>query len=520
MTQIVVVGAGIGGVPAAYAIKNQLGARGRVTVVSDKDYFEFVPSNPWVALGWRRFNDIAFPIGPYLAERGIEFVPKALLSLHPDDNEIELVDGSRLGYDFLILTTGPASAFDDIPGLDPAQGHCQSVIRIEQAVKAHDAYQAFCAQPGPLVVGAMPSASILGPMYELAFLADADLRRRNMRGRVPITIVTPEPYVGHLGLGNQESTRDLLENALNAAGIDYLCNAKTTQIGADKIQLIQYDDLGREQQVRQLPAAYSVYWPRFHGIAPLRNGGALSNAEGQVIVDEYLRNPAHPNIFAAGLCAAQEPIEPTPVPIAAPKSVYLIQQEVDTAVKNILATIKGNRLTSIEPQRAHWIADIGETGAVRLLQPHVPLRDINFLKQGRWVHSAKIEFEKYFINRIKLKPARPTRSPESEIATVVAALKAARIEPAPKAPEPLKGLQKELAVSLPQACFDELRAMAKAVNRDANSLAGELLAAALQDAKAYLSEAFLEKMERTRVELEKAELPEKQPGIEFHGGAP
>ena len=53
MTHVVILGAGIAGVTAAYALKARLGPRDEVTVVSDKPYFHFVPSNPWVAMGWR-----------------------------------------------------------------------------------------------------------------------------------------------------------------------------------------------------------------------------------------------------------------------------------------------------------------------------------------------------------------------------------------------------------------------------------------------------------------------------------
>ena len=67
MTRIVIVGAGIAGVPAAYLIKAKLGGQASVTVISDKDYFHFVPSNPWIAMGGRKCNDTAFPIEPYFA---------------------------------------------------------------------------------------------------------------------------------------------------------------------------------------------------------------------------------------------------------------------------------------------------------------------------------------------------------------------------------------------------------------------------------------------------------------------
>ena len=98
---------------------------------------------------------------------------------------------AQLAYDYLILATGPEAAFDEIEGLDPAKGAVHSVVHIEDAAKAYADYQQFVKNPGPIVIGAVQNSSILGPVYEFAFLADADLRRRNLRDRVPITLITP-----------------------------------------------------------------------------------------------------------------------------------------------------------------------------------------------------------------------------------------------------------------------------------------------------------------------------------------
>jgi sulfide:quinone oxidoreductase len=51
------------------------------------------------------------------------------------------------------------------------------------------------------VVGAVQGASCFGPAYEFAMIMDTDLRRRKIRDKVPMTFVTAEPYIGHLGLG-------------------------------------------------------------------------------------------------------------------------------------------------------------------------------------------------------------------------------------------------------------------------------------------------------------------------------
>ena len=90
---------------------------------------------------------------------------------------MELADGSWLHYDYLVLATGAAPAYEEVEGMDPAQGNVHSVIRIDQAVEASNAYKNFVKSPGPIVIGAAAGCAILGPMYETAFLVDADLRR-------------------------------------------------------------------------------------------------------------------------------------------------------------------------------------------------------------------------------------------------------------------------------------------------------------------------------------------------------
>lgn len=39
----------------------------------------------------------------------------------------------------------------------------------------------------------MQGASCFGPAYEFAFILDADLRKRKLRNKVPMTFVTSEP---------------------------------------------------------------------------------------------------------------------------------------------------------------------------------------------------------------------------------------------------------------------------------------------------------------------------------------
>ena len=512
MTHVVILGAGIAGVTAAYALKSKMGPNDEVTVVSDKPYFHFVPSNPWVAMGWRERADIAFPIGPYLESRGIKFIHSGVKRIQPDVIQVDLENGDVVFYDILLIATGATGMNDDVPGMAE---HTQSVFHVDQAERALAAYREFVRKPGPIVVGAAAGASVLGPIYEYAFLIDADLKRRNIRERVTITLVTPEPWPGHLGLGGEGASRGAVTAALVDTKISVICNARTVRIDKDTIHVVELDANGNEKQTHALPYAYSVYWPAFGGVPGVRNSTGLVNARGLVVVDEYLRNPDYPNVFALGACVAQPAVDKTPVPVGAPDSVYSISKAGETVVQNILAQIGDAPLTSYVPQRAKWLTDMGTTGATYLSEPQVPLRDINWMRQGRWVHQAKVDFEKYFVNKIRLQPAGLAPSAASSIASVMSRVLAGT--GALPAPVPA-GAGKPLEVRLPPDPCIELRALAKSLGREPNVLAAELLAAAVSDAKSCLNESGVEAMALSRRELLVEALPERQPGVEFHGG--
>ena len=97
-----------------------------------------------------------------MRRRGIDFRPVAASKLVAAENRVELADGSTVDYDFLIIATGPELAFDEIEGLGP-DGYTQSVCHIDHAEKAYVAFEEFCKDPGPIVVGAVQGASCFGP---------------------------------------------------------------------------------------------------------------------------------------------------------------------------------------------------------------------------------------------------------------------------------------------------------------------------------------------------------------------
>ena len=131
--------------------------------------------------------------------------------------QLTLDDGKELAYDYLVIATGPRLAFEEVPGLGP-EGFTQSVCSQDHSAQAWTRYQEFLKNPGPIIIGAAPGASCFGPAYETAMIIDADLRKRKLRDRVPMTYVTSEPYIGHMGLGGVGDSKGLDGVGTSASG--------------------------------------------------------------------------------------------------------------------------------------------------------------------------------------------------------------------------------------------------------------------------------------------------------------
>ncbi len=411
MPKILVIGAGIGGVPAAFELRERLGAEADISVVSETDFFQFVPSNPWVAVNWRKPSDVKVHLPDVFGKLGIAFNASGAKQIHPTENRVDLGDGSSLSYDYLVIATGPKLAFDEIEGLGP-KGNTKSICHVDHAAHAGEQWEAFCRNPGPMVVGAVQGASCFGPAYEYALTAVSDLRKRKIRDRVPVTFVTSEPYIGHLGLGGVGDTKTMLESIFRDRDIKWITNAKIDKVTPTSVEVTELNEDGTVKKTHSLPQHYSMFIPGFRGVDCLKDADGkwiegLTNPRGFILVDKHQRNPTYPNIFGVGVCVAIPPFEPTPVPIGVPKTGYMIESMVTAATLNIQEVIEGKEPTHLPSLNAVCLADFGDSGVAFVALPQIPPRNVNWASQGYWVHLAKIAFEKYFLRKIRNGSSEP-----------------------------------------------------------------------------------------------------------------
>jgi len=401
MAHVVVLGAGLGGTIMAYEMKSKLKDGDRLTLISDTPTFHFVPSNPWVAVGWRERAAIEVDLAKVCEKRGIDFVPVAAKRVHPEKNVVELTDGRDVEYDYLIISTGPELAFDEVEGLGPHGGHSHSICHVDHAVTANADWDAFVKDPGPIVVGAVQGASCYGPAYEYAFILDTDLKRRKIRDRVPMTFITPEPYIGHLGLDGVGDTKSLLESELRDRSIKWITNARTTKVEADKVFVEEVDDQGNVKATHEVPTKFTMMLPAFRGVQAVFGIEGLTNPRGFIVTDDFQRNPNYQNVFGIGVCIAIPPTGPTPLPVGVPKTGFMIESMVTATAENIRALIDGKEPDAKASWNAVCLADFGDGGVAFVAQPQIPPRNVNWAKKGKWVHYAKVGFEKYFLGKVR-----------------------------------------------------------------------------------------------------------------------
>jgi sulfide:quinone oxidoreductase len=351
----------------AYELLPQLRKDDRLTMISQGAVYHFVPSNPWVAIGWRKRNEIEVDLNEIMKRKGIRLLTQGAKRVHPTENRIELGDDASIDYDYLVLA----------------------------------------ANPGPVVIGAVQGASCFGPAYEFLFIFETELRRRKLRDRVPMTFVTSEPYIGHLGLDGVGDTKSLLESEMREKHIKWITNARVDNVKPGIMSVEEFAENGTVHKAHELPFAYSMMLPAFRGVGAVRGIEKLTNPRGFVIVDKHQRNPAFPNIFAVGVCVAIAPIGATPVPVGVPKTGFMIESMVTATAMNIGALLRG-RLATAEPTwNAICLADFGDSGVAFLAQPQIPPRNVNWSSKGEWVHYAKVAFEKYFLRKMRRGESEP-----------------------------------------------------------------------------------------------------------------
>lgn len=388
MAKIVIVGGSFGGLIAAFELKRLLGNKADIILLSDSDKFIFIPSLPWLSMGWRRAEDITLSVKPILEKRGIKFIHAEAKGIDAPASKV-ITSALELFYDYLVIATGPYLAFEEIPGLGPREGYTECIFTLEQAEKAKNAWAKFLEAPGTIAIGSVQGVSCFGPPYEYAFEADTELRRRKIRHKVPIFFITSEPYIGHFGIGGLGVSRRWMEDEFAERDIKILANQAVEEFTPEELRL---------KDGTKIPFKLAMFAPAMKGVPAVAH---LGNPRGFIPVEEYMRHKTYKNIFCAGVAVAIAPPEPTPVPTGVPKTGYMTVKMAKTAAHAIAADISGKSPSLPYEMDVICLMDMGKTAAYMRAKPVLPPRQETTLKKTVWAKWLKIYFERYFLWKMK-----------------------------------------------------------------------------------------------------------------------
>ena len=164
---------------------------------------------------------------------------------------------------------------------------------------------------------------------------------------------------------------------------------------------------GSVKAAHDLPFHYAMMMPPFRGVPALIGVEGLVNPRGFVLADIHQQNPSYPEIFSIGVCVAIPPVGNTPVPVGVPKTGFMIESMVTATAHNIGALLRGQAPDAKPTWNAVCLADFGDGGVAFVAQPQLPPRNVNWSSSGKWVHVAKVAFEKYFLRKFRAGESEP-----------------------------------------------------------------------------------------------------------------
>lgn len=339
MIRIIVVGGNFGGLTAALELKRMLKKDAHVTVVSRQQEFVYIPSLIWVPFGRRKVSDITFDAGEVFKRKGVEFILDEVVRVEPEANKVVLAKGGELPYDHVVIATGAELAWDTVPGNGP-KAFTHSIFTPPDAEATYAAWQEFVNDPGPAVVGAVPGASCMGAGYEYLFNLDHQSRKRGIRKKTDITWVTPEPFLGHFGIGGITGGETMLKGFLKMQGIGYRDNAAITEVKKDSVVLSSGEEL---------PSKWSMLVPPFRGVKMVFNSPGLGDEKGFIPTTDGYRHVKYPNVHAAGLAVKVVNPFSGDVPFGVPKTGFPTDEMAKVVARNIRSVMKGQEASACMP---------------------------------------------------------------------------------------------------------------------------------------------------------------------------
>jgi len=342
-----------------------------VTLVSPTRHQAYSGMVPGVIAGRYQPREVLFDLEAAARTVGASYVDGSAKAICPAAREVELADGSRVGYDVLSIAIGSTLRGTNLPGVAE---HALLVKPIDRALEIVPTLQTIAGaevDPRVIVVGGGAAG------IEIALAVRARLRLGAKREAGTVTLVEAAP---RLLAGASPPAERLVERALAR-------NRVALRLGVE-VEAVS-DRAVRLADGVELPARTVIWAAGSGGTDVLRSSGLAVDARGFLRVDERLRSTSDPRIFAAGDAAA---LAGRP---EIPKAGVYAVREGPVLRDNLAAACLG-----AEPRRAYapqrrFLALLNTSDGQAILS-YPP-----WSASGRWVMRLKDWIDRGFVRRFQ-----------------------------------------------------------------------------------------------------------------------
>jgi NADH dehydrogenase len=354
--RVVIVGAGFGGLEAAFGVA---GTSVTITLVDRRNHHLFQPLLYQVATASLATSEIAWPIRYLLRDRPEVTTLFATVSgVDAAGKRVLLDDGDTLPYDTLILATGARHAYfghDEwepfAPGLktleDATTLRRRILVAFERAERETDP-QRRAALLTFVIIGAGPTGvELAGTIAELAQdTLPPDFRNIDTHKARVVLIEAGARVLA----GFADDLSAYAQRSLESIGVEVMLGQAVTECTADHVvyggKRLDTTTIIWAAGVRASPAAEWL--------------GAPADRAGRLQVLPDLTVPGHPDIFAVGDTVMIAGPDGKPVPGIAPAA----KQQGRYVADAIKARLRGDTPMPFRYQHAGSLAQIGKRKAV------------------------------------------------------------------------------------------------------------------------------------------------------------
>jgi NADH dehydrogenase len=366
--RIVILGGGFGGVYAAIHLQKLLARQSTVEIclVSRDNFFLFTPMLHEIAASDLEITNIVNPLRKLL--RKVEVLVGDVNQIDLRNKRVLISRGYRnhsqqLDYDHLVIALGSITNFYDLPGLaeltvtmkslrDAIQLRARILQHLEEANCEDDPAERQSSLTFVVAGGGFAGVETVAAVND--FVREALPFYPNLsKDMLRVMLVHSGPAIlPELG----ESLGRYTEKVLKRRGVEILLKTRVKSVTESKVFLADGVTI----------PSRTLVWTAGTVPSPIISSLPCAKERGRLLVNEFLRVPDWPNVWAVGDCAFVPDIR-NPGKSHPPTAQHAIRQGKVVA-QNIVAALLGHPLRSFSFTTIGLLASIGRRmGVARVL---------------------------------------------------------------------------------------------------------------------------------------------------------